>query len=97
MNFEAKAISSTTYILNLIDLLCTLCALRLGVKELNPFMQNVPFMVFYKTVIVGSLLMLLSGRRERVARVGMPCCMAVYAALLLYHGVGIACTLEVKM
>ena len=97
MNAIAKAISNTTYILNLFDLLCTLCALRLGVRELNPFMQNVPFMVFYKTVIVGGLLMLLSGRHERIARVGMTCCMAVYAALLLYHGVGMACALEVKI
>jgi hypothetical protein len=74
-----------TYVLNLFDLFCTLCALRIGVKELNPFIQNTPFMVFYKIVIVGVLLWWLQKRPERVARLGLWCLAAVNIILSIYH------------
>ena len=73
------------YALNLIDLACTLYALRLGVTELNPLMRCVPVMVVYKVIIVGALLCWLSRRTERAAKVGLRICTAVYAALDLYH------------
>lgn len=75
----------TTYLLNLFDLACTLYALSIGLTELNPIMQNIPFMVFYKTVIVGVLLLWLSRRTERIAHVGINLCTAVYVALCIYH------------
>ena len=56
------------YALNLIDLFCTLWALRHGAVELNPLMREVTVMVGYKVVIVGALLWWLSRQRERAAR-----------------------------
>ena len=44
------------YVLNLIDLSCTLWALHGGAVELNPLMRSVTVMVGYKVVIVGMLL-----------------------------------------
>lgn len=75
----------TAYILNLFDLACTLFALNLGVKELNLLIQNVPVMVFYKTVIVGVLCWWAANRKEPIARVGLLVCTAVYAALGMWH------------
>ena len=79
----------TAYLLNLLDLGYTLVALRRGVRELNPLMQTVPVMAFYKVVIVGGLLWWLSRRPERVARRGLRCCTAAYAVLALYHIAGL--------
>lgn len=73
------------YILNLFDLFCTLYALPRGAVELNPLMQSVPFMVFYKAVIVGGLLWWLSRRHEKIALLGMRICTAVYVCLDVYH------------
>lgn len=73
------------YLLNLIDLACTLYALSLGAEELNPLMASVPVMVVYKLVIVGLLAAWLSRRRERIARLGLRVCTAVYAGLTLCH------------
>ena len=80
-----KTLGGITYTLNLFDLLCTLCVLRLGVVELNPFMKNVPFMVFWKTMIVGVSLLWLSHRPERTARIGLWVCMVGYTILSIYH------------
>lgn len=77
------------YTLNLLDLACTLYALSLGASELNPFMQNVPLMVAYKTIIVGLLCWWLSSRPERIARLGLNLCTAVYAAVCTYHIFGL--------
>jgi hypothetical protein len=79
----------TAYILNLFDLLCTLYALKLGTSELNPLMQNIPMMIIHKVVIVGCLCWWLSHRPERIARIGLWICTVVYAALALWHSVGI--------
>ena len=77
------------YILNILDLAFTLLALRLGCTELNPLMQSVPVLVVYKVIIVGGLLWWLSGRPERTARIGQLICTVVYAALVVYHAVGL--------
>ena len=75
----------TAYSLNLLDLLFTLHALSHGAAELNPFMQSVPVMVAYKTIVVGTLLYWLRGRSEPIARFGLKAITAVYAALMLWH------------
>lgn len=73
------------YALNLIDLSCTLWALRHGAVELNPLMREVTVMVGYKVVIVGALLWWLSARRERAARYALYVAAVVYGAVDLYH------------
>lgn len=73
------------YILNLLDLLFTLHALRWGGVELNPLMQNVPLMVAYKVIGVGALCWWLSRRTEKIARYGLRVCAAALAAVNIYH------------
>lgn len=77
------------YALNLIDLSCTLWALRHGAVELNPLMRSVTVMVSYKVVIVGALLWWLSTRRERAARYALCAAAAVYGAVDVYHMINI--------
>lgn len=77
------------YLLNLADLLFTLHALSHGGVELNPFMQNIPFMVVYKTIVVGALCWWLRSRRERVARTGLHMITVAYAAVNLWHIINI--------
>ena len=78
-----------TYALNLIDLFCTLWALRHGAEELNPLMREVTVMVGYKVVIVWGLLWWLSTRRERAARYALYVATVVYAAVDVYHMINI--------
>ena len=73
------------YLLNLIDLACTMYALRIGATELNPLMTPVPVLMVYKIVVVGVLLWWLSRQRGRLVRVGLNICTVVYATLDLYH------------
>lgn len=77
------------YILNLLDLFCTLWALRHGAVELNPLMRNVTMMVGYKVVIVGVLLWWLSRQRERAARYALYVAAVVYGAVDVYHIINI--------
>ena len=77
------------YALNLIDLSCTLRALRLGCVELNPLMRSVTVMVGYKVIIVWALLWWLSRQRERVARYALYVATVVYGAVCLWHAVGL--------
>ena len=77
------------YLLNLIDLACTLYALSLGVEELNPLMRSAPVMVGYKVIIVGALLWWLSTRRERAARYALDVATVVYGSVDLYHIINI--------
>ena len=77
------------YALNLIDLSCTLWALRHGAVELNPLMREVTVMVGYKVIIVWGLLWWLSTRRERVARYALYVAAAVYGAVDVYHIINI--------
>ena len=73
------------YILNLIDLVSTLCALSHGAVELNPLMQCVPIMIIYKVVVVGALVRWMSERSEPIARYGLWVITAVYGAVVLWH------------
>lgn len=77
------------YALNLIDLSCTLWALRHGAVELNPLMRSVPVMVGYKVIIVWGLLWWLSTRRKRAARYALYVAAAVYGAVDVYHMINI--------
>lgn len=77
------------YVLNLIDLSCTLWALRHGAVELNPLMRNVTVMVGYKVIIVWGLLWWLSRQRERAARYALYVAAAVYGAVDVYHIINI--------
>ena len=73
------------YLLNLIDLACTLYAISIGATELNPLMAPVPLLVVYKLVVVGLLTVWLSRRREWIARLGLRLCTAAYTILACYH------------
>ena len=77
------------YALNLIDLSCTLWALRHGAVELNPLMRSGTVMVVYKVVIVGALLRWLSRQRERAARYALYVATVVYGVVCLWHAVGL--------
>ena len=77
------------YILNLFDLGCTLAALRLGVQELNPLMQCVPFMIVYKVVAIGVLCWWLHRRPEPLAKRGLQLCTLFYGILAVYHLYGL--------
>lgn len=77
------------YALNLIDLSCTLWALRHGAMELNPLMRSVTVMVGYKVVIVGMLLWWLSRQRERAARYALYVAAVAYGAVDVYHIINI--------
>lgn len=81
--------SIIAYALNLIDLSCTLWALRHGAAELNPLMREVTVMVGYKVVIVGALLWWLSRQRERAARYALYVAAVVYGAVDVYHMINI--------
>lgn len=77
------------YALNLIDLSCTLWALRHGAVELNPLMRSVTVMVGYKVIIVWVLLRWLSRQRERAARYALYVATVVYGAVDVYHIINI--------
>lgn len=82
-------INGIAYTLNLLDLFCTLWALRHGAVELNPFMQSIPLMVGYKVVIVWALLRWLSRQREQAARYALYVAAVVYGAVDVYHLINI--------
>lgn len=77
------------YVLNLIDLFCTLWALRRGAVELNPLMREVTVMVGYKVIIVWALLRWLSHQREQAARYALYVATVVYGAVCLWHAIGL--------
>lgn len=77
------------YVLNLIDLSCTLWALRHGAVELNPLMREVTVMVGYKVIVVWALLWWLSRQRERAARYALYVAAVVYGAVDVYHMINI--------
>jgi hypothetical protein len=75
----------TLYLLNLADLFFTLHALSHGAVELNPFMQNIPFMVVYKTIVVGVLIWWIKRRSEPIARCGLYAITIFYAIVNWWH------------
>ena len=89
MNMHELGLLIAAYTLNLIDLFCTLWALRHGAVELNPLMQSVTVMVGYKVIIVWGLLWWLSTRRERAARYALYVAAVVYGAVDVYHMINI--------
>lgn len=86
---HTRQLGAVVYGLNLLDLGCTLLAMRLGVKEMNPLLQNAWVLMVYKIVLVGVLAEWLSGRREAVACAGLKICEAVYGFLGVYHLFGL--------
>lgn len=88
-NYKRAHAAVIAYALNLIDLSCTLWALRHGAVELNPLMREVTVMVGYKVVIVGALLWWLSRQRERAARYALCAAAAIYGAVDVYHMINI--------
>lgn len=89
MNMHELGLLIAAYALNLLDLFCTLWALRHGAVELNPLMREVTVMVGYKVIIVWALLWWLSLRRERSARYALCAAAAVYGAVDVYHIINI--------
>ena len=89
MNMHKLGLLIAAYALNLIDLSCTLWALRRGAVELNPLMRSVTVMVGYKVIIVWALLWWLSTRRERAARYALYVAAAIYGAVDVYHIINI--------
>lgn len=77
------------YALNLLDLFCTLWALRRGAVELNPLMRSVTVLVGYKVIIVWVLLWWLSRQREKAARYALYVAAVVYGAVDVYHIINI--------
>lgn len=80
----------TAYLLNLFDLAFTLYALSHGASEANPFMRNVPTMIFYKVFVVGVLCWVLAKLKARDA---LKFCTAVFAAVNVWHIFNILTTL----
>lgn len=89
MNMHELGLLIAAYALNLIDLFCTLWALRHGAVELNPLMREVTVMVCYKVIIVWALLWWLSRQRERAARYALYVATVVYGAVDVYHMINI--------
>ena len=89
MNMHELGLLIAAYVLNLLDLSCTLWALRHGAVELNPLMREVTVMVGYKVIIVWALLWWLSTRRERAARYALYVAAVVYGAVDVYHIINI--------
>lgn len=73
------------FLSNLIDLACTLLALQMGVRELNPLMTHIPVLIVYKLFAVGLLLVWLSQRQEKIAQIGLRICTLAYTILDIYH------------
>lgn len=88
-NYKRAHAAVIAYALNLIDLFCTLWALRHGAVELNPLMREVTVMVGYKVIIVWGLLWWLSRQRERAARYALCAAAAIYGAVDVYHIINI--------
>lgn len=89
MNMHKLGLLIAAYTLNLLDLICTLWALRRGAVELNPLMREVTVMVGYKVIIVWALLWWLSHQRERSARYALYASAVVYGAVDVYHIINI--------
>lgn len=77
------------YLLNLLDLLFTLHALRHGAVELNPLMQCVPVMCLYKIGVMAIILKWLSNRPECAARYALAGAVGLYGAVDIYHIINI--------
>lgn len=79
----------TVIVLNWVDLICTLIALRRGCVELNPLMRSAAVLLWYKGMVVPLLALWLDRRGTREARRGLALCAGVYGAVCLWHAVGL--------
>jgi hypothetical protein len=80
------------YVLNLIDLAFTLHALGRGAVELNPLMQSVTVLLWWKVGVAGLLCCLLEilAIKYQVAKWGLRICTAVFAVINLWHIINLA-------
>ena len=69
------------YILNLFDLFTTLILLRMGGRELNPFLQDVGVMITAKVLIGWIVIRYLLYQDEPLARTGLVIAKAWFGAL----------------
>lgn len=81
--------AAAVIVLNWLDLICTIWALRRGCVELNPLMQSVVAMLWYKGAVVPLLALWLDARGTQEARRGLRICAVVYGAVCLWHAVGL--------
>lgn len=81
--------AAAVIVLNWIDLICTIWALRRGCVELNPLLRSVVTMIWYKGAVVPLLALWLDARRTKEARRGLRICAVVYGAVCLWHAVGL--------
>ena len=81
--------TAAVIVLNWIDLICTLWALRRGCAELNPLLRSVVTMIWYKGAVVPLLALWLAARGTKEARRGLNVCAIVYGAVCLWHAVGL--------
>ena len=72
----------TAYALNLLDRAFTLHALECGAVEANPLIQSVPFMIFYKVIIIGILCWWLYKQNSGIAKRGLWACAAVFLCII---------------
>lgn len=79
----------TVIVLNWVDLVCTLIALRRGCVELNPLMRSIITMMWYKGAVVPLSALWLDSRGTQEARRGLRICVGVYGAVCLWHAVGL--------
>lgn len=81
--------TAAVIVLNWIDLICTLWALRRGCVELNPLMRSVVTMMWYKGAVVPLFALWLNSQGTQEARRGLNVCAIVYGAVCLWHAAGI--------
>ena len=81
--------AETVIVLNWIDLICTLWALRHGCAELNPLLRSVVTMMWYKGAVVPLRVLALAWQGTKEARLGLRICAGVYGAVCLWHAIGL--------
>ena len=79
----------TVIVLNWLDLICTLWALRRGCVELNPLLRSVVTMLWYKGAVVPLLALWLNARGTKEARRWLNVCAIVYGAVCVWHAIGL--------
>ena len=82
---QLKDVAKLVYLLNILDLFLTIKSRYCGGVEFNPIMQNVPFMIFCKVIMVGALCWWLGKRKEKIAHIGLNICAVYFAAIDVWH------------
>ena len=81
--------TAAVVVLNWLDLICTLLALRCGCTELNPLLRSVVTMTWYKGAVVPLFALWLNSQGTQEARRGLCICAGVYGVVCLWHAVGL--------